>query len=441
MPPPPVEPPNVSNARNLYNQAVEANNSGDFARAAKLYYDAYNLDGKIEYLNSYKRSRAREYDALASRAWREENWAAAIKHYQEALSFYALPSVEENLKNARAHQAAAFASQYFKNKDYDLAITYWDQANRISPSPAYLKNIKLAKIAKASSKSDKAFGERRFADLEAAAAEILKLDPTSAYAIELLAAAAKFRTEARSKEGAAGFSDALEGYQRAMAACAEFAKHGGKNGTERMQQLRDAAVANLAKLVHKSGNVDNLVRFYESWGGAGNTARQIISGSIGIALPRPASPQASIPTLPPAEAVRPADMPAIATAIDEATRPSNDEAARPARQPVMPAGPRVGAASNGRDCFDQPCAAPGIRFIPSNRSAPAERETPQLQQLHREIDEIARSIDRVTKSLGIAERTNSWRAPELEQQRDTLSSQRAAKKQEYDNIVHTMQLD
>jgi hypothetical protein len=437
VPPPPVEQPNVTKARNVYNEANDAYNSKDFARAARLYYDAYNLDGKIEYLNSHKQALAREYDALGDRAWHERDWAAAIKHYKQALSTYHFDYIEENLKRARANLSDDQAGRYYEDQNYDLAILYWEQAYRIWPDPRILENIKKAKFAKAVIKSKQALTEGRFADLEAAALEILKRDPTSAYAVEMLASAARLRAEARLKEGKDGFDDALKGYQRAIAAVAEFARRGGKGEMERMQQFRDTAVAVLAKLAHKSRNINDLVRSYESWGGESKTALQIISGELGIALVGPASPPAPILALPPAEPV-PAGA-AIATAIDEATRLTS--------QPVTAAGPRTVAAPSvvapdRPDCFEQPhCPNPSIRFIPSDHYVPAELETPPMKQLHREIDEISRSIDRVTKSLQVAERTNSFRAPALEQERESLNSQRSEKKQEYDNIVRTMKLD
>lgn len=438
VPVPPPEHPDVTRARELNNLGVQAYNQKDYARAARLFNDAWILNGNSEYQKNYRDARAAVYSELASQAWREKKWDAAVKHYEQSYEFSASNTVLENITRAKAYRADDWASRYFEEGDYDRAIVFWEEANRIWPQDSYVRNVRAAKIRKTSSAAGKALADKRYADAEAAADNLLAMDPDSKYGWRIRADA---RLQQAKQWTGGDFQVALQNFQRAMEAYAALAQRDNSESTSWVRYGRESAFRSLMSAARTTAERDNLVRFYTSWGGERDSAVSQISSASG----RPYRGINSSDTDPVSEpAPRTASSPTTierrrTTAAPAPTVPSITTATALARATGSAAG-QADATRRSGDCFDgRNCSGSSnvdIRFTSSTQFLPPERETPVLRQLHQQISEIASKIERIDRSIEKAK--DPWRKQDLERQRTTLRTEQVSKKAEYDTIAHSI---
>jgi hypothetical protein len=179
------------------------------------------------------------------------------------------------------------------------------------------------------------------------------------------------------------------------------------------------------------------VKFIERWGGDKQAAIDMISRARGtrwVDFGEAAGPVPTAPVQRPAVAIAPPDSPAVTNIVNVATGSGN---LRAFDHPTVshPTG------ANLESCFDRNCPTPAIRFIPANQFLPPDRESPEMRQLHKEVDNLDRDIADVENSLERTRRNDDTKRADLEKKRESLRSQRTEKKQQYDNIVRRVQLN
>lgn len=429
-PPPPPPDPRQVQADQLFELGAEAWQRHDWETAATYYREAAETGGNrwpsasAAWSNYYK-AMSNLYDDRASVAWDRRDWARAIDLYTQSLGFYDSDATRSNLRKAQGLQSNDWALAAYNRGNLDEAIIYWRQAYDFSGNPSYLDSLRKAekkklddRVSALLSTSRDAYYAGNLADAEAQAREVLRLQPGSQSALELLA-----DIEVRRGRPANGsLDDKIAAQDRAISALLKLRAGGADrqwfeatahNGTfataqELMRSARNnaerekiaAAYTRWTSTLGQSGTtVTSDLRSMTSnqffgMSSAGETVTATVPSAPPPNVPNargPASSRAAPPPRPSPTAVAATDL--LNQAIDhtKSVLESSDE-------------PAFGV------CFDNNCG--GIRVTRFQKSThdlflPPGEETKEMKEIHATIVDLRKKLSEVQQQADPSQRATS----------------------------------